>query len=346
MKKKGLIVATIVMVLVLAVSLTTATYAWFTVTDVTTIDAFEIAVVAGNAVNIGVKKNNTYEETPTADMFLNGDVTYAPAEAGTIGGGQWNDGTTGLGSSLDHGIIWGAQSAAVGITSAGSAAEATTGNTTLWTKTGKVVAGNAPTGATSNLSNPVLAMANNSGALYGGTTESSGDYAYLFLGASPTKALTENQLIILIDGTSSSGTIVGMLSAIHVAYRVNGGRDSEGTLTGEWTDVDVFGADKPETTDKVEGNHYSDLLVDVECNLTTEQKASYVKSYTVGENVPTAPSTKAMAVIIDGLTGVQGQIDQIEIVIYLAGSDSDCRDEAKGASGSISIFFHTVEQAA
>ena len=30
MKKKGLIVATIVMVLVLAVSLTTATYAWFT----------------------------------------------------------------------------------------------------------------------------------------------------------------------------------------------------------------------------------------------------------------------------------------------------------------------------
>ena len=338
MKKKGLIVATIVMVLVLAVSLTTATYAWFTVTDVTTIDAFEISVVAGNAVNIGVKKNNTYAETPTADMFLNGDVTYAPAEAGTIGGGQWNDGTTGLGSSLDHGIIWGAQSAAVGITSAGTAADATTGNTTTWTKTGIVVAGNAPTGATSNLSNAVLARANNSGALYGGTTESSGDYAYLFLGAAPTKALTENQLIILIDGTSSSGTIVGMLSAIHVAYRLNGAT--------EWTDVDVFGEDDDETPGTIEGNHYSDLLADVECNLTTEQKASYVKSYTVGENVPTAPSTKAMAVIIDGLTGVQGQIDQIEIVIYLAGSDSDCRDEAKGASGSISIFFHTVEQAA
>ena len=335
MKKKGLIVATIVMVLVLAVSLTTATYAWFTVTDVTTIDAFEISVVAGNAVNIGVKKNNTYEGTPTADMFLNGDVTYAPAEAGTIGGGQWNDGTVGLGASLDHGIIWGAQSAAVGITSAGTAAEATTGNTTIWTKTGKVVAGNAPTGETSNLSNAVLAMANNSGALYGGTTESSGDYAYLFLGAAPTKALTENQLIILIDGTSSSGTIVGMLSAIHVAYRLNG--------AAEWTDIDVFGADNPETTGTVEGNHYSDLLANVECNLSTEQKASYVKSYTVGENVPTAPSTKAMAVIIDGLTGVQGQIDQIEIVIYLAGSDSDCRDEAKGASGSISIFFHTEE---
>ena len=39
MKKKGLIIATIVMVLVLAVSLTTATYAWFTLSDVTKIDA-------------------------------------------------------------------------------------------------------------------------------------------------------------------------------------------------------------------------------------------------------------------------------------------------------------------
>ena len=332
MKKKGLIVATIVMVLVLAVSLTTATYAWFTVTDVTTIDAFEISVVAGNAVNIGVKTNNTYAATPTADMFMNGEVTYTPAAAGTIGGGTWADGTTGLGATLDHGILWGAQIAAVGVTTADTAEGATDDNTGLWTGTGKVVAGNAPTGATSNLSNANLAMANNSGTLYGGGSEHSGDYAYLFLGASPTKTLTENQLIILVDGSESSGTIVGMLSAIHVAYRLNS--------DGAWTDVDLFAK---ANTNAANDYNFNTLLANVTCNLTAEQKASYSKSYsTVGSTV-TAPDTGAVALIIDGLTLVQGEIDQIEIVIYIAGADTDCRDEAKGASGEISIFFHTVE---
>ena len=76
MKKKGLIVATIVMVLVLAVSLTTATYAWFTQSNVTTIDGFGIEVAASAAVNIGLKKNNTYDAQASADAFVSGTVNW------------------------------------------------------------------------------------------------------------------------------------------------------------------------------------------------------------------------------------------------------------------------------
>ena len=34
-----------------------------------------------------------------------------------------------------------------------------------------------------------------------------------------------------------------------------------------------------------------------------------------------------------------GAIDQIELVIYLAGSDTDCIDAAKGVKVNVGIFF-------
>ena len=341
MKKRGLIVATIVMVLVLAVSLTTATYAWFTVSEVTTIQAFDISVVANNAVNIGVKSNNEYAENPTADMFLNGTVTYTPGTAGKIGGGNWTDGAAGLGSTLNHGIMWGAQSAAVGLTTAtltpvdGSEGYYTgpkTTNTYEWDYTPvgdeelTVIAANAGKAGVADLTQVTEAVANKNGKRYIDKAEEdetpSGDYAYLFLGASPTKKLTSNELVIMITGDQTQGSIVGILSAVHVAYRLNGASD--------WEDVELFG----------DGNHYNTLLNDVNCNLTTGEN-SQANAYNVSYGKP-APTKGAWAIVIDGLTTTQGEIDQIEIVIYIAGADSDCRDEALGAVGSISIFFNAI----
>ena len=367
MKKKGLIVATIVMVLVLAVSLTTATYAWFTVTDVTTIDAFEISVVAGNAVNVGVKTDNTYEGTVTANDFMNGTVTYKPGTAGTIGGGTWEDGTVGLGARIDHDIAWGAQSAAVGITNVTLAQKqvmgdhdtnpetpeqlvdvpgywtgATNGNTGLWGTTGTVIAANASasTGDDAELTDVTKAMANKDGVRYVADTDGTriGDYAYLYIGASPTKALSSNELVILIDGSQSEGQIVGILSAIHVAYRVNGGTgaDKANNIAGTWTDLDVFSEDDTQTAE-TEDFHYDDYLSSVDCNLTSAQANAYAESYK-----KTAPTTSAWAITIPLTALTQGEIDQIEIVIYIAGADEDCRDEAKGASGKVSIFFNAV----
>lgn len=52
---------------------------------------------------------------------------------------------------------------------------------------------------------------------------------------------------------------------------------------------------------------------------------------------------KASAIVIDGFSTTQGAIDQIEIIVYLAGADDDCRDNAKGTSGDIKIFFNAID---
>ena len=344
MKKKGLIIATIVMVLVLAVSLTTATYAWFTVSDITTIDAFNVSVVANNAVNIGVKKDNTYNASATANDFMNGAVNYTPGAAGTFGGGEWKDGTPGLGATITHNIKWGSQKKAVGITSADAASGATYENTTdiVTNKaltSGTIVAANGVAGGTGALVTPEAAVANyNPNNTKDEDNKYASDYVYLFLGVQPTKTLDTNQLVILLAADADAGEIVGILAAVHVAYRVNG---------GDWNEVEFFtGNDNAQTPAPIT---YGTSLSKVNCNLTPDQANAYAKSYTKGSNTVTAPTTGAKAVVIDlgADYGIKAQTDlaQVEIVIYISGKDSDCRNEALGVSGSLSIFFNTKDAA-
>ena len=72
MKKKGLIVATIVMVLVLAVSLTTATYAWFSSQASATVDDLQITTAAADGLQIAM--TNTPQSTTG---MVSGDLDYA-----------------------------------------------------------------------------------------------------------------------------------------------------------------------------------------------------------------------------------------------------------------------------
>lgn len=71
MKKKGLIVATIVMVLVLAVSLTTATYAWFSSTASATVDDLAITTKAADGLQIAM--TNTQK---SINDIHSGELTY------------------------------------------------------------------------------------------------------------------------------------------------------------------------------------------------------------------------------------------------------------------------------
>ncbi len=88
MKKRGIIVATIVMVLVLAVSLTTATYAWFSDDAKATVDNLTIATTASTGVQIAV-----YQDT----NYYNGTIVYDEANS------KWDmgTGTMGFGTLLD-----------------------------------------------------------------------------------------------------------------------------------------------------------------------------------------------------------------------------------------------------
>ena len=54
MKKKGLIISTVVMVVVLIASLTTATYAWFSAQASATVDDLSITTTASSGLQIAM----------------------------------------------------------------------------------------------------------------------------------------------------------------------------------------------------------------------------------------------------------------------------------------------------
>ena len=348
MKKKGLIISTIVMVVVLIASLTTATYAWFNAAAVTKIDAFEVSVATNNAVKIGVKENNTYSENPNANMFKTGTVTYSPGTAGVLGGGTWGGAVTGLSATINHDIKWGEQSKSIGFSNSQVSVSTSDDNTILKniassinTATtvdpahtqgqGYIYAAEGVNASTSDangsLSNITAAKANKDG-------QNNGDYVYLFLGAAPTRTLLTNELIILLDANSGSGVTLGLLASVHVAYRLNS--------NAAWTDAAIFsGNDNQSTPAAITANT---LKENITCDLSEAEAATFNNTYGAG----LAPTVAARALRITELSTTKDQIDQIEILIYIDGTDAtnNNQDAISGVGGSISIFFHTTEQQA
>ncbi len=90
MKKKGLIVATIVMVLVLAVSLSTATYAWFSSQAQATVEDLTVAVTPATGVEIAVYQG---------DSFYNGNMEY------TKNTKSWSSDTEGFGTLVNFSSV-------------------------------------------------------------------------------------------------------------------------------------------------------------------------------------------------------------------------------------------------
>ncbi len=332
MKKKGLIVATIVMVLVLAVSLTTATYAWFTNTAATSIDGFTLSVTANNVVNIGLNKQGytTYDADASGDSFVSGTVNYKPgtsAQAGTISAGYWEGTVEGLSATIDQDILWGAQSMAVGFSTAESAAGATYGNTNFADSAWKTIV--KANGTTTKMDTAEAAYANIN---RDGSEATNGDFVHMFLGVQPTKFLQDgtNKLYIVVQA-QGAGTTLGMATAIHVAYKVNG--DST------WTDVDVF--DKA-NTGAANDYHYGTLKTATSATIT----GLYGNGMGTGNgtedsvnNETTFAGAAVVAIPLSNYSAGAAPLDQVQILIYIAGADEDCRDEAKAGQIGIGIFF-------
>ena len=345
MKKKGLIVATIVMVLVLAVSLTTATYAWFTTSDSTSIEGFNLTVVAGNAMNIGLNKQGytSYSAGATADNFVSGECEYvADTTPGQFAGGYWTGTVGSLSSTVEHNIYFGDLEKAVGFTTANEITGANFTNTKTYADGYKhVVKGSGDSVA--SLTQVEYAIANRNGT---GTTQNladRGDYVYMFLGAQPTKALQAdtNKLYIVVQ-VQGQGSTIGMASAVHVAYSING---------AAWVDVDVFGADDP-AIDGVQGNHYKDAKAGLTAVVWGDYSNGFNNptqdQYNTSTKKTTFQNAQMVEIDLTEYTDVTqaAPLDQIQLLIYIAGADSDCNDMSKAGQIGIGIFFGAQEAAA
>ena len=84
MKKKGLIISTVVMVVVLIASLTTATYAWFNAQASATVDNLTIKTQAATGLQIAMTK-----DLGKTDKLYSGDLTYENGWNGTEGWGTF-----------------------------------------------------------------------------------------------------------------------------------------------------------------------------------------------------------------------------------------------------------------
>ncbi len=92
MKKKGLIISTVVMVVVLIASLTTATYAWFTSQTVAKVGDIEMSATSANSLRIGANTKGV-AGTGFGD-YASGTVTWDTATS------KWT-GPAGLGPQID-----------------------------------------------------------------------------------------------------------------------------------------------------------------------------------------------------------------------------------------------------
>ena len=220
MKKKGLIISTVVMVVVLIASLTTATYAWFTSADSVKVDAINMSVKSSAKVNVGVKFGNgqTYND------YYNGEVT-PNGEGNTV---SWNPegAAIGLSSSLTFvGLELGSQKAIGSSTWSGPSWDGTSGKafdtTTLvlgTTAVPKYVVKAKGDGTTIDYGSAALANANK-------------DYLDAKIGVEANEAGVKGTYVKVKVTTTDSNPTMGINASVHFIIIVD----------GKYIDVEPFG---------------------------------------------------------------------------------------------------------
>ena len=317
MKKKGLIISTVVMVVVLIAALTTSTYAWFTATSVTNIGDIMVSVGAGSDIRIGVKTDNKYAPSVTEDDFMSETVTFTAESSGVNGAiGTWSGGTPAMGPTINLDLPNGEINVTKGIGTAvgtvGSASTITTADSNWSTEIGHIVIKAEGNRGSNTISQTQDAVANT-------------DYIDVLLGVTPSvDNLTEMLCNITVDPEDSKTTI-GMNAAIHVRYQIG---------DGEWKEIEIYDT-YGESTPITNGTRKSNINTEVTADEVTggSLRAGWArKQISLSKASEDAVLTKE-------------EITQIRLVIFIAGYDDDCNDNATGVKANIKINFTATKKA-
>ena len=327
MKKKGLIIATIVMVLVLAVSLTTATYAWFTVTNETTVEPINFAVTSDAAVLIGLKIDNTYNSAAKETDFVYGTTSVASAFAGenaaipTANSKYWEsaENTAGLGNKIELQLELDDMKKAVGSGKVGVSA-------------GALDFASLRTAASDSATGPVQASGENS-IVHGDTVEraiAQEHYVDVVIGVKPNQSdLTSITCYVVVNPTA--GGDLGINAAIHVAWKIDG--DITQSQDGN---QDIYGTNK-----------YDTILSTL--NTSLAQGAANMGEFGGSEEATLNPGAVALPITIatagDGAVLSRGTTYQLHLVIWIDGEDGDARSSALNVASDIYVSFAAERKA-
>jgi len=348
MKKKGLIISTVVMVVVLIASLTTATYAWFTASNEVTVDPIDFKIGAGADMIIGVSKTNSIVAAPTNASFASGSTEYTLAQ-NFNGAGTWT-GTEGLGSNIDLGDLdLKSISKAVGtgkFTGTQGSWSTNESGTRQYTN-GTNLGGTSDKEFSYNNYKTGMIKAEGQGTtVYADTIDSAWkqyDYLDVVIGVKATKTDLQ-KMTCYVTVNPTEGSIVGMNGAIHVAYSVTKVQSDAAETT--LTDVDIYGSSYNFKTlnQSVTNTIFNDAKT--AAKQTNESLACLGGSSTVTLN----KGSMTKDIEIDSKTGDEvidaDAIYQIHLVIFIAGYDNDCQEAAKGVGSTIYITFAGTAKAA
>ncbi|MBQ9107547.1 MAG: hypothetical protein IJY49_01800 [Clostridia bacterium] len=354
MKKKGMLIATIVMVLVLAVSLTTATYAWFTETSLVQVDTIAFEISSAADMVIGVHENNTISTgAKTAADYWSGGTYYTAGGTHTAPG-TWEGEFNALGSEVNFdGLTFADISKAVGTgTLKDGGSFGTYDNATSTFTPGTDMGGDADTAFNmAHYTASGMIQAEGQGGTVDTTTVDAAwknvHYLDVVLGIQATNANLETMTCYVTVTPRTGDAIIGMNAAIHVAWRVVAPGDD---TVGDLHDVDIYGDYHFDDTTVVNAV-YNNAKTAFDTKMGDGYNSTGLECLGGGTSANLYNAGHSMTVAIpiasagEGTISV-GDIYQLQLVIYIAGADDDCQEAAKGVASTINITFAGVEKAA
>ena len=342
MKKKGLIISTVVMVVVLIASLTTATYAWFTADGAASVTDIGFGVQASSDLVIGLSKTNTVLKTgvDNSKFVSDGTVFNAPTDANTRGTWTTTSGGDGLGLKIDTGLqLTNVTQAVYSFTGTGGSDEnkwdgynqdtytrgADVTKVTAGMNIGNTVLKAKGNGSDINNDSRVKANMNGWGE---GVDAVTGDYLDVVFGVKAQKNDVK-AYGCLITVTNNNGNSVGLSAALHAKWSITGEADS-------YTEVDLY---KNYTCGQATTGMAKPSNAEIKIG---EKTYTYVgqKENKQGDATYFIP-LDAVDNIADSLGTTDSDIKQLHLIIYLCGPDGDCKS-GYTANATITIQFVSI----
>jgi hypothetical protein len=311
MRKKGLLVATIVMVLVLAVSLTTATYAWFSATASATVETIRLEATAADGLIIGALGTATAQASRTYTDYRYGDIVWD--------GSKWN-GDSYMGTNLNFQIQNGENVDNMVI----GASKAVSYTTTSISGTGDAVGTTIPANSWYKANGDAATL--DTGSIAVANVQE--DYIDFDLAVTTSKANSVKQAYMTLQIVPTATTQIKMAAAIHFYLAIY-----DGTTTTEITNT-IANKGMSAYPGKVQSNNFGD-------NVTA---GTYVS--TNGTTLDTHHTTAAgdwyyIVPLFDSATAMTPFEDliQIKLIVWIEGTDDACIIANAGTGADVKIFF-------
>lgn len=312
MKKKGLIISTVVMVIVLIASLTTATYAWFSSTSQAVVGDIGMSATAAEGLVIGAAN----KANPATRMdYDNGAVKWN-------GTGWINDSNThGLGAvvtpQMDQEAEGGGGTESVAL--AFKLSKAATKKTAAHTAD-----------AVKDLTNGTFIKAEGNDTVVNATTWEKAtvneDYLDLTLGVAPSSDKQVSQVICTLTVTATDKANVEMAAAIHFDIIVTAPDGAETTVA---TDLDAYTGLETTTTGFSKAKEG-----DVTQGTYSYDNGTWTYKFVVADK---AAGLEANATTLD--------IAKVKVVAWIEGTDASCTVANTGldSGATIGLAFDYVK---